>query len=425
MTTGNGQNKPDLTLIRGGKASIEDFASLPLDSRIFHLREVPARKRQALILGDPDGKLLTHALPPDELYWTIREIGVDDALDLLKLASPEQREFMLDMELWEGSSFSLTKALEWLAHLVDAGEETVAEQLPLMDIELLLALLIAQISVGGGVGDLTTDDERTASWDHSFDNLYYITFKDQKHARLVGSFLDIVHRRDHDLYLTLLEGVKNESRLEMEDEAYHLRTGRLAESGFPPREEAVMIYARIDPGSFVPQREKKFLSRDREADLPVPLRDGSLLARALRHTGSVELCQEFTYLVNNALVADDTPFGDAEAMQSLVLRVSGYLTIALESLCGDDEERATGILERESMKRLFQLGHSIVQGLKKRAVSVTGADYATGKALNGLRAERPRFYRGLDPDGIDGYREFSCLADVRRIEEFLELIAEQ
>ena len=57
--------------------------------------------------------------------------------------------------------------------------------------------------------------------------------------------------------------------------------------------------------------------------------------------------------------------------------------------------------------------------MKKTAGDATATDYPTGKALNGIREIRPRFYRGLDPDGIDGYREFASLVDVRRVEEFL------
>jgi hypothetical protein len=37
-----------------------------------------------------------------------------------------------------------------------------------------------------------------------------------------------------------------------------------------------------------------------------------------------------------------------------------------------------------------------------------------------LKNPRPRYYRGLDPDGIDGYREFLELQDVTAVADFLE-----
>jgi hypothetical protein len=416
--------KPDLTLLRGGKADALQFTQLPFPDKIARLRESPAKKRLELILGDAEPELLTQALQEQEIYWTVQEIGITDALALLEFASPEQREFFLDMELWEKDAFSREKAMEWLGYLLETGEEKLDEQLRHLDLELLILMLIKEITVGGGVGELLPDEERTADWDHSFDNLYFITFKNPKHSRLIGTFLDIVFRRDRQLYQALLEGVKNEVESELEEEAHSFRTGRLADLGFPSREEAIYIYARIDPATFVPAREEKRLQPGGVETVPAPLRDDTLLARALRRLGSVELYLELNYLINSALVAEETSFADDEAMQAVMERVSGYLVIALEFLGGTDEELAAAILEREALKRLFQLGHSIVQGVKKKAAHATATDYPTGKALNGIREERPRFYRGLDPDGIDGYREFASLADVRRFEEFLGEIGE-
>ena len=121
-------------------------------------------------------------------------------------------------------------------------------------------------------------------------------------------------------------------------------------------------------------------------------------------------------------MAEETPFGDHAAMQAVMQRVSGYLCISLEFLCGPDEEKAADMLERETLQRLFQLGHAIVRQVGKKAGLVEATDYPSAKALNGMKAHPPVYFRGLDPDGIDGYREFRDMADVRRMEEFLEKI---
>ena len=80
---------------------------------------------------------------------------------------------------------------------------------------------------------------------------------------------------------------------------------------------------------------------------------------------------------------------------------------------------AVTILSGEQMKRLFQLGFSIVLELKFAAQATETVDYPSGRLLAGLKAKRPRFYRGLDPDGIDGYREFKALDDVKRAADLL------
>jgi hypothetical protein len=112
-------------------------------------------------------------------------------------------------------------------------------------------------------------------------------------------------------------------------------------------------------------------------------------------------------------------------MKSVVERVYGYLNIALEYLSGGDEIKGVEIITGEYLKKLFQLGFSLVLDLKYKA-DVLGEqlDYATGKALSGLKTARPRYYRGLDSDGIDGYREFREIQDVKIMSEFLRNVSQ-
>jgi hypothetical protein len=106
-------------------------------------------------------------------------------------------------------------------------------------------------------------------------------------------------------------------------------------------------------------------------------------------------------------------------MKSVVERVYGYLNIALEHLSQGDETKGTEILSGEYLKSLFQLGFSIVLGLKFKAEKLTDSSYANDKALSGLKSPRPLYYRGFDADGIDGYREFREIQDVKTMSAFL------
>lgn len=387
---------------------------------IAALRELPAKQRMDRILAAPEARELARALPEQELYWLMKEIGETDALGLWELASPEQRTFVLDMELWDKWNFAADKSYEWLGHLLEAGEAVVVEQLPHLDLELLLLMLEKEISVGGGIGELLPDDERTFDWDHSFDNLYFITFKNDKHARTVGGFLDIVYRANHELYLGIMEGIKSEVEDELEELAFRFRSGRLADLGFPEQEEAQALYGRIDPASFALEGGKELFAAAIPAYLPaLPGTADSLLSRLLARPGTDAIRQELTYLVNSALVADGAALHDREAMQVILERVHGYLNIALEYLARDGEERAAAILAGERLKRLFQLGFSIVMDLGRQTRMLASDDYATGKALRALHATPPRYYRAFDPDGVDGFREFREMADVERAREFL------
>ena len=88
-----------------------------------------------------------------------------------------------------------------------------------------------------------------------------------------------------------------------------------------------------------------------------------------------------------------------------------------------DEARALEAVTGTYLKQLFQLGYSLVRRLRREAAPFSSDDHATGSVLAGLSEDFPRFYRGLDASGIDGYREFADLEDVRAVEKFLALLA--
>lgn len=409
-----------LTLVKGGRTGSNNFETLPLAEKTHYLKGLRAKERMDLMLGDPDGKILVRSMEPQEFFWLFKDIGETDALDLLQLASPEQCIFLLDMELWSKWSFSADKAVEWLGYLLEGGDDRLMELLPQLDYELLQLLFSKELIVGGGIGDMSNDEERFADWDHSFDGTFMLTFKNPKHSQVMGRFVECICRIDNGLYVALMEGVKNDIDLELEDVCYHFRSGRLADLGFPPIDEALSIYARLKPDTFALLGEKEQLPSGSVTTLPVPIGDDtSLLRKALAQVDSDELRMELKYLVNNALVADETAFTDSEAMHQLAQRVYGYLNIALEYLCEGNVKKAGEVLTGEYVKRLFQLGYSILLGIKTRADKLESENYAANKLLMGLKNKRPRFYRGLDSDNADGYREFRSMGDVARVEEFL------
>lgn len=399
----------------------EEFRTLPLVDKRTYLDKVLPKEKMALILGDPDGTRLARAMQPHELYWLFKENDGPDAMELLALASPEQCVFILDMELWKGWSFQEEKAVEYLGYILKGSEEHFLELLPHLDFNLLSLFLGRELIVAGGIGDINTDDERQTDWDHTFDDVFLIKFKNPEHATIIGSFLELVCRFDNPLYAALMESVSGEIDIESEEECYHLKSGRLADLGFPPHDEALEIYSRINPATFTPGRNKVLLQAVEATTLPEMFLTGkTFLERVILRADSELFRMELNYLINTALVADEAHLADMEQMKSVVERVYGYLNIALEYLSEGDETKGVEIVTGEHLKRLFQLGFSLVLGLKFRADKLSDPDYATGKVLSGLKTARPRFYRGLDPDGIDDYREFREMQDVTTVSNFLK-----
>lgn len=403
------------------KLSEPDFQALPLEQKNGYLKSVSAKEKMDLILADPEAKRLTASLEPQEFFWLMKEIGEADALGLLQLATPEQCIFILDLEIWDGWTFSEENACQWLTYFLEGGEPRIHQLLKHVDFEFWQLFLSRELIVGGGIGDHSDDEGQQGDYDHTFDGVFFLKFKNPKHSQLIGSFLSMLVKIDNPLYTALLEGVKGDVDLELEEECQRFRTGRLEDLGFPPLDQALSIYARVNPDHFALHGDKELRPAGAGGHLiPLSADSDTLLSRALALAGSETLWQELNYLVNSALVAEGQAFHEPESMLGIMHRVCGYLNIALEKLALEDEQRAAELLAREELKRLFQLGYSIVLQLKFASRDIETVDYPSGKLLAGLKRKRPHYYRGLDPDGIDGYREFRDLADVQRTTDLLD-----
>jgi hypothetical protein len=420
--------KAGASLIIPDNSFAGDVSQLPLAEKISSLREMSNKERLDRIVADPEAKRIVRVFEPQELYWMIKDIGESDVSELLEFCSPEQITFFLDMDCWNKCEFCMDTFYEWLGYLLEAGEERIVELLPHLEPEFLILSFMKEISVGGGVGDMATEAEVENDWDHTFDNCYMISFKNAGHASLIGRLIDIIYRNLHPLYLTLMESIRTEVPSEIEELSYRFRSARLADTGFPEFEDALSIYAYIDPATYTPAEGKKIFSGygERPGNLQLPTCDSSPLKKALLSAGSEGLLMELQYLINNAIVAEGSPMADGDVMRGVLQRVYGYLNIALEFLCGENEVKISAMLENEQLKTLFQLGRSIVAPLRKTAEKLHLADtdlgYAANKVLLGLKAEQPKFYRGLDPDIADGYREFKSMDDIQKMRAFLDSI---
>jgi hypothetical protein len=54
------------------------------------LSQLPARQRLDGLLASPEAQALVRAMPPEQLYTTVVEVGLADAAEVVQLASPEQ-----------------------------------------------------------------------------------------------------------------------------------------------------------------------------------------------------------------------------------------------------------------------------------------------------------------------------------------------
>ena len=71
---------------------------LSVSEQTAELLQVDAKSRQELILAAANSLDLVRALSSETLLYTIKEIGMEDAVDLLVLAAPEQVRDIVDLD---------------------------------------------------------------------------------------------------------------------------------------------------------------------------------------------------------------------------------------------------------------------------------------------------------------------------------------
>src|SRR4051794_35224104 len=101
----------------------------------------------ARILEQPDLVKAVQALPPAALMRLIERVGLEDAGELVALATVEQLRRVFDEDVWrsarpgEDERFDAARFTRWLEVMLEAGERFAADKLAeLSEDELTLAL---------------------------------------------------------------------------------------------------------------------------------------------------------------------------------------------------------------------------------------------------------------------------------------------
>src|SRR5258707_257216 len=114
---------------------------------------VPSRRLLARILAQPERVKAVQALPPRALLALIDRVGLEDAGEIVAMATVEQLERMFDDDLWrspkpgEDERFDPARFSLWLEVLLEAGSAFAADPLAELDEGLLAVALQAHVLV--------------------------------------------------------------------------------------------------------------------------------------------------------------------------------------------------------------------------------------------------------------------------------------
>lgn len=422
----------------------------------------PASKALDTILDYPQPAALVHAFPEQDFHLLVREIGVNDALLLLKQASNRQWEYLLDVEVWARDRIDLEALSRWAHLLMSVDSRRLVDWASSEKWRLFECLFHKEIDVV-----MLEENDDPSDLDDNFfsiDGTFYVRLRplsqdlaiDDKEAieaflknrqQFVRSFLTRLAENDYPRYQTFLLESAGLILAEQEEETYRLRNVRLAEKGFLPFDEAVGVYQHLDLED-LKTRDKK-LPTDQQGEgrqtphfvhnVPdgaapwahaVTLLDDDLLRQSV--------AQEMAALVNQLVMADQQKIQSRDDLQQVMDKANGYVQIALERLAqkeGVDENQPVHMrryISQYALYDLFRLGFSQVLQIKWRAdkwrikawfrtqklpLSFWGQQWMG--TVGGLLLKKPRYFNDR-PDAL--YTEFSALNEVTETELILEQV---
>jgi hypothetical protein len=329
---------------------------------------------------------MVREMPSVELHRTVCAIGRADTAEILALATPEQMREILDLDLWEGDQVRLPEALDWLQFICSLPAETHARNLGALDPELLGLVLLRRTHIYLAEEE-NVPDEPEGIFHQTPDGWFILDVLAESESE-VHQILDLVgslYRTDPSEARHFLQTLMGELPSNLEETSYRWRNARLADLGFANPEEALVVYAYLDPRSVRPEEgtADQLLRTDPESpghlDLApiLPEDTASFWHRATALVTDARekerLAGTLLALANRTLSADRVAPSDLEGGTASLEGLLWRLSLGLEHLCDGVLDRAPRVLASVALMRVCRLGHSLVLDLRRRVAPAVRA----------------------------------------------------
>jgi len=409
---------------------LKDLYALPEKAALNHILEHPAPRE------------LIQRLPMADFFWLVKKMDEGGGIQLLRLGSLEQWQYVLDLELWRKDRLDLEQASSWLGRLQLADPSRLGAYLFAEGHSLSSYYLFRSIHVTIRDEDDAYDPEEGFV---TLDGLFYIKVLDPKRMETIQAMLRTMADADFLRYQSLLLGLAHILPAELEEDMYRMKNVRLAEHGFLPPEEALEVYAPLNPQSLASDDRINTAAGHLDEDVlemapysPLFLVQGpNLLTKALSRVSDPRAAErirlEFAGLCNQVLSADGMPTHDIKILRRTCRKSAGYMNLILEKMCGKDIRAAEALLMRNPLISLFRAGFSLAlklkweaeQWLKKSWFRKKGMGFdfwgeAWGYPISGIAAKRPLYFDIQEEGGQ--YRDFERHSELAEVETILRRV---
>jgi len=445
--------------------ALDRWKKLSVERR--EILSLPSEKTLERIIDSHQPAALVHSIPEEDFYFLAHDIGLEDSLQLLSLASNKQWEYMVDLEVWEKDRLEIRSITKWLDLLFKADQVRLIKWLISEKTEFLELYLLKNIEVR-----IREHDQDPSDFGEGFftvDDTYYIRVMEdpedqisdisepdtqpKKYRReFLVKFLENIAAYDHVKYQQILHEALSIIPAEVEEEAFRMRNVRLAEKGFLPFDEAIGIYQPLSPKNLKSRSAKSLIKEEgKELLLPVPfypadmLKEDNLFTRSLARIEADDILQqmqaEFAFLCNQVITADHKKVRDRKELRDIVKKACGYISIGLERMTEKEggissklrDDHSALFLKKHPLSSIFRVGYGLALKLKWRAEKWLDKCWFAGNGLpltfwgeewtgvlGGILIKKPLFYDNYKSGLL--YREFVSINDIKETETGLDKI---
>ena len=389
------------------------------------------------ILGERNPREAVEKLPAQDLFWIVKKVGAEDCLPLLELATPDQWQYLLDLEIWDRDEINCAEALCWLKRLFEADRPRTVRWLFGEGNALLYYILQKSLEVM-----VREEDDREFEVPEGFfthDGVLFLGALEMEQEPFLRELTGAIAAASLPAYQTLLSSLAAAVPSEVQEGMYRMRNVRLAESGFLPFEEAVSVFSPLSPEQLTREGEKAFpvidVGTDDDAGSLVPflpLHEGGQAGFLREALGAVQsplvlerLRLEFAGLANRVASVEGLARMELDGLVGTARKTAGYLNIALEEVAGRDRQLAAALLENNPLEAVFRVGFGFVLRLKRvaenwvRIAWFRQAGFENGfwgeeraGLLSGLLLKRPLLFAGPAEKEGTLYRDFGGAEDL-------------
>lgn len=335
-----------------------------------------ARRGKALLEADDLTRQVSR-MEPLEVYFMVKELGLESAGPILMCASADQLQAFVDLDCWQGEHINFDDIDVWLAPFASLSSQAlVAAFLSLEDQLQALYLRDALVIFQKVDEEIPTTGRKDVRNRVTSDGRFVIEPKEIDSEKEIDP-LDLVAAiykfAGPDQGYNLILYTLSEMQSPLYEDAWRFRSNRLMEMGFPEFTDSLQLFSKPGkkaPGVYIPKGPS--LTKSMPAIYASPLNTGGLLSLGLLGIEDKNVLSHLEsnliYLVNASVVAFEESPSNLDYTQAIAKRTIGLLNLGLEVLVGKGEpivperhhlfmDEVKELLQKWPLRDIFKYGY--------------------------------------------------------------------